>query len=342
MGGRSSPLICQKSTNCIRHFMRNIGYIVYNYIDDFMSIDYPYRIQQSYVTLGNLPRDLGVQEAMDKAVPPTTVLELLGVLFDLIRQILILPQDKLKELKCELKKWQQKQFASKKELQQIAGKLQFASICIRPGRVFTTRLFQEIGQMNDHENRQIKTWIRQDLYWWSVFLDKYNGVSMMWLQEDEEEVISFATDASLTGIAGFKQGQYYKYCVQGTQYASNNIAHLEMLALVVALKLWINELKTQKIYLHCDNMNVIHTVNGGKCRDKIMQKYLREIAYVLAINQSEIKLKYIKSECNIIPDILSRYTDATYRTRFNNLLQQHPDWMEKKVEAQHLNNTYVW
>ena len=130
MGCRSALMACQKTTNCIRHFMANINYVIFNYIDDFMSVDHPNNIHKSYQTLGNLLRDLGVQEALEKAVPPTTVIEFLGILFDLLRQLLILPQDKIRDIHDCLCTWRSKQSATKKEMQQLAGKLQFAAICI--------------------------------------------------------------------------------------------------------------------------------------------------------------------------------------------------------------------
>ena len=40
MGCCSAPYACQHTTNVIRHFMLNMSYVVYNYIDDFMSIDH--------------------------------------------------------------------------------------------------------------------------------------------------------------------------------------------------------------------------------------------------------------------------------------------------------------
>ena len=48
MGCRSAPYACQRTTNAIRHFMLNLEYIVYNYIDDFMSIDEIQKAWQSY------------------------------------------------------------------------------------------------------------------------------------------------------------------------------------------------------------------------------------------------------------------------------------------------------
>ena len=49
MGCRSAPYMCQRTTNVIRHIMANLTYIIFNYVDDFMSIDYYWRACRSYV-----------------------------------------------------------------------------------------------------------------------------------------------------------------------------------------------------------------------------------------------------------------------------------------------------
>ena len=99
MGCCSAPYACQRTTNAIRHFMLNMSYVVYNYIDDFMSIDHFKKAWRSYEAMGRLLNDLGVREAENKSVPPTNIIEMLGVLFDLIRMIILLPESKLVELR---------------------------------------------------------------------------------------------------------------------------------------------------------------------------------------------------------------------------------------------------
>ena len=115
--------------------MANISYVIYNYIDDFMLINQEERAWKSFKTLGRLLKSLGVDEAEEKSVALTHVIEFLGVLFDLLRMLLILPQDKMYQIRELLKQWAGRKMMTKKHLQKLVGKLQFASICIRPGRV---------------------------------------------------------------------------------------------------------------------------------------------------------------------------------------------------------------
>ena len=308
MGGRSSPYMCQRTTNIIRHIMANIEYCIFNYIDDFMSIDKVEKAWSAYKTLGNLLRDLGVQEAIDKAVAPTTIIEFLGIIFDLVRMLLFIAQEKLNDIKKLLAKWRKLQSATKKQVQSIAGKLQFISLCVKPGRVFILRLYAWIGTMQDGLVK-IPNQVRKDLEWWDKYLDSYNGVSMMYAEPIYCTQHSFATDASMVGMGAFNEGKYICEVFPDEILRTHgiNIAHLEMLALYLALKVWMEKIGTSKLYIECDNMAVVRVLQGQSAKDELLQTYLREITYLIATHNCEICINYIDTKSNKIPDMFSRY-----------------------------------
>ena len=99
-----------------------MSYVIFNYVDDFMSIDNITRGWASFNVMGNLLRDLGVHESLEKSVQPTHILEFLGVLFDLLRQLIFLPHDKLAELNELLDRWLKSNSCTEKQLQSLAGK----------------------------------------------------------------------------------------------------------------------------------------------------------------------------------------------------------------------------
>ena len=271
MGGRSCPLMCQKTTNTIRHFMANINYVVYNHVDDFMGLELPHKVWGAFTTLGNLLRDLGVHESQEKSVAPTMIIEFLGITFNLLWQLIILPESKRLEILGELHKWKKKTWANKKQFQQLAGKLQFAALCVQPGRVFIIRLYEEIVKMQDGHAGVVHQDVKQDLNWWEKFLKKFNGVAMMWLNE-KSGVLAFATDASLKGIGGFYKGQYFKTNLQQMKIVGNHtvITHLEMLAVVTATKVWMESIVNTKVIVETDNMVIMEVIN----RKKLMTKFL--------------------------------------------------------------------
>jgi hypothetical protein len=57
----------------------------------------------------------------------------------------------------------------------------------------------------------------------------------------------------------------------------------------------------------CDNMSVCIAVNTGKTRCVFLQKCLREICFIAATNEFEIRAEHLLSSDNRIADHLSRW-----------------------------------
>ena len=149
MGCRTTPYICQWVTNTIWHIMVNLEYFVLNYVDNFfMGIELEQKVWQPYSTLGNLLWDLGVDESHEKAVQPCGIIEFLGTGFDLNMLTLFVTEQKMEELMLELENWINKTSMTRTQLESIAGKLQAVSNCVRPARIFVTRLFHKIPRMD--------------------------------------------------------------------------------------------------------------------------------------------------------------------------------------------------
>ena len=91
------------------------------YLDDFLVIGATREeCQLAYDTL--LLIDLGFTLSEHKLVPPTQRLTFLGVELDTMAGTMTLPADKLAELHTVVLQCQNKQRASKKQLQRLAGK----------------------------------------------------------------------------------------------------------------------------------------------------------------------------------------------------------------------------
>ena len=333
MGCRSAPYICQRTTNVIRHIMLTLSYIIHNYVDDFMSVDFEDRAWKSFHTMANLLHDLGVNEADDKAVQPTEVIEFLGVLYNLAEMYISLPSDKLYDLMAELKRWEKKRTMMKKQLQQVVGKLQFAASCVRAARVFTNRLIDAITVMDETGRYTITQEIRRDLSWWKLFLHEYNGKSIMWMEQRLVMDEVFATDSCLTGAGGFCSGSCFHTTFPEVVYSWQkcvHIAHFELLAILLAVRAWSRLIVGKKMVVGCDNQAVVAVVNTGRSRDQLLQRLLRELVYELAMADSEIYLVYVESKMNVLPDILSRMgTDKIYEQKF--LQMKKPDWQETVI-----------
>ena len=87
---------------------------------------------------------------------------------------------------------------------------------------------------------------------------------------------------------------------------------------MVTVKLWGKFRKGKKIVLYTDNENYCRALNTGISRNPFMQSCLREICFIAAIEEFQIKAnKAISGICNRLPDYLSRYHESSrYRGLF--------------------------
>ena len=87
---------------------------------------------------------------------------------------------KIQHLKTSIAEWSRRKACRKKELLSLIGSLSHACTVIVPGHIFMRWLITTSCRA-----KNLSHWIRldaefrSDLAWWSSFLDKWNGRSMM-------------------------------------------------------------------------------------------------------------------------------------------------------------------
>lgn len=308
MGSRTRPLACQRITNMIRHFLSNMGYNVNNFVDDFMGIKVSDKAWQAYHALKRLLRDLGVSEAEEKAVCRTQIIEFLGILFNLVFMTMEIPDDKVEDLHEVLQRWLTKGLTTRKQLEVLLGKLQFASTCVRSGRIFVARIIDELKGMEREGLYPVSLQLRKDVVWWRKALDDRNRVSMMWLEDLGVEDPGMFTDSCLEGMGAVLKEECIRASIPRAfrDRSDWSISHYEFLALIVAVQVWSEWVKGRRFLAYCDNQAVVAVVNTGKARDAELQKLLRWLCYLLTINDSLIRLKYVETANNVKGDLLSR------------------------------------
>ena len=96
-----------------------------------------------------------------------------------------------------------------------------------------------------------------------------------------------------------------------------HINALELLTIVIALKIWGHKFKGKRLLVNCDNLSSCLVLNKGSTKCSFMQSCLREICFLAAVGEFEIKAKHIEGVNNRLPDLLSRWElDAKYRREF--------------------------
>ena len=146
----------------------------------------------------------------------------------------------------------------------------------------------------------------KDVKWWKQYLPKFNGTAILWLQDSMEVDQFLASDASLVGGGAVMEKQFFhwKFDAEVLQQ-TDNIAQKEILTIVVVVKLWAKQLAGKVVWFSTDNEISKFAINKGRTTDPFILKCLREIAWVAAEHQFLLKMVYISTHCNTLPDALS-------------------------------------
>jgi len=171
---------------------------VVNYLDDFLIIgSTKEECQRGLVTLINLPHYLGVNVSWHKVVSPIQCITFLGIELDSSTMSLRLPKDKLNWLIDLVNTFSHKASASKRQLQSLAGSLNFACQVVHGGHTFLRCVIGCFNKLTHSSHRCcLSTDFRADVSWWKEFLVTFNGRCMML---DFRQPVDIQTDASFHG-----------------------------------------------------------------------------------------------------------------------------------------------
>ena len=121
---------------------------------------------------------LGLPVAPEKVEGPVTAITFLGLEINSATMTLSLPQDKLTALKACLASWVGKCRAAKHQLQVLLSHLNHAAAVVRPGKSFLRSIIEAMKCPRlPSQFTHIDTQWRADIFWWSIFVSAWNGVS---------------------------------------------------------------------------------------------------------------------------------------------------------------------
>ena len=186
--------------------MRQRGYNVINYVDDFVGIGMPSVASASYHCLLDLLRRLGLDVSQKKLCPPSTKAICLGVEIDTVRRTIAIPDKKLQRI-CEMvDEWSTKRFCSIRQLQSLLGHLMYIQKCVRPSRFFVNRILELLRSNYDAKSVTLNHDFRRDIRWFQVFLRHFNGTAF-YDHKPIQEVLEL--DACLVGLGGRCDNKVY-------------------------------------------------------------------------------------------------------------------------------------
>lgn len=320
MGLRSSAHICQRVTNAFAFMMFKFGFCICNYLDDFCGVEKNDVAHFAFMLLREIFVRSGIEEALDKACPPSDIMVFLGVLFNSSTMTMEVTQERLAEIKSLVSSWLGKESVTLKEIQSLLGKLNFVGACVRSSRIFVNRILNWFRECHACSSNKflVTNDVKKDLLWWHKFLSIFQGKSLIDYGEWSLVDSVFSCDSCLTGCGGICGNSFFHSVFPGFILNQNlSITCLEMLTVIVSLKLWCAVLRKKKVVIYCDNQAVCIVINTGKTRSLFLQKCLRELCFITSVNEIQIKAIHLSSDENRIADCLSRWDlDPMYINAF--------------------------
>lgn len=348
-GATQSPAIfCAVTEAAARIFNRlfqqqGIKAFTVVYVDDYIIIaDNHDHLVSAFAAMDAEAALLGLEFNPAKDVgrdAPLAEVEVLGLLINPSKLEIRLPESKrlkyaqtLADFKSQ---FAQAQSAPRKALEQLAGKLVYASRCTKWGMLFLQEVFDCLFPgMPPHPPRVILTnGVWSDLAFWEHALGDgfaaWGGIKQRMLSIREVTPTEFPTqiysDASTSyGMGGVKDDEILSL-PWPEDLKSNHIGTLELEAAYQVLSHWAHDLRGQHVLLWIDNTQALSAINKGASRIPECRAILHKLARLGLQYGFEVRAKYIKSKDNPA-DAPSRGVartttqDWTFRhfARFNN------------------------
>ena len=185
-----------------------------NYLDDFLFIQYMLELCNNLMRwFLHLCEDIRMPIAFDKTKWGSTTVIFLGNLLDGQKLYISLPLDKKDKALCLLNDFTGKKKATIKNLQVLAGYLNFLSCVIFAGRAFTRRIYAKYAstkekKLKQHHHVSLDKEFQFDLNVWRLFLVNHHSRAVCRPMVDLSHSVSatdieFTSDASTVVDLGF-------------------------------------------------------------------------------------------------------------------------------------------
>ena len=129
----------------------------------------------------------------------------------------------------------------------------------------------------------------------------------------------FTTDACLTGCGGLCARSYFHAEFPefiSIQHLDSN--SLELLTTVVALKLWGHLWRGLRLTVRSDNEVAVTALNSGRCRNAFINSCLRQVCFLAATQEFEIRAIHLPGVANSKADVLSHW-NVPFRAKDHSL-----------------------
>ena len=308
-GARPAPTIFHRLSQACKRIMFRMGHTqIVAYQDDFLVMGDTYsQCLESWVALIQLLLRLGFEVNYSKLKPPSRDITYLGIRIQSQSMELSLPPDKLDSINECLHTFKDKSRACKRQLQSLAGKLNYAARVVRGGRTFLRRLLDAINSLRfPHHKCRIRGALLKDIEWWINYMSSFNGKSAC--IQSSVNCKSILTDACLVAGGAFWNGDfvYIDWSADYPKLADAPINYKEAMTAALAVNRWAPNFGNSMVYLYTDNKCTVSIINKCSCRNQTVMSALRDMFWLSAVHNFHVKAIYNPGANHVLPDTISR------------------------------------
>jgi len=272
-------------------------------------------------------------------VGPSRQVSFLGVVIDTSSCTLSLDKSKVNKLHDMLLWVKSKVRASKRQLQSLAGSLNWACQCIRGGRYFLRRILDLVSRLNlgSHKCR-LSAGFHKDVDWWLSALDSFNGV--IYFRSCGSFVMH--TDACTKGAGMFSAGnwRYLNWEKDFPEAKDLHINNKEILAVTSAVECWAPNWINCDVLVCTDSSVTKAVINKGTCRNELVMDNLRKLFWLTVQYNFRLRAVHIPGSINSLADSISRLHEPGQVLQLHSLLknwfhtqQLHINWSNNMSPA---------
>ncbi|MCP4478643.1 MAG: hypothetical protein GY818_11175 [Planctomycetaceae bacterium] len=254
--------------------------VVYHYIDDFFGgrpKSEGWLAWKQFNAVFGWFIKLGIPTQKRKCKTPRTSLVILGFLYDTVKQMVFIPDVKMRVILGELDAVLARSSVTQLTLLSLIGKLRWASVCLYAGPAFVRRMERSAYSVHRLHHFVKVSKFREDLVWWRVQILRGNqGIQFVdILRELDKGDVHVLTDASTgIGMGGWnRSGQWFRF--RWTDHSNRvlfrnpkfpDIYWKEMCAIATSCLIWGHQWKGKSITFWCDNEACVLSMAKRKCR----------------------------------------------------------------------------
>lgn len=304
MGCSESPRIFSKVVRAAIYAARSLGINVFSYIDDTLVTDFTYQLtyERSFQFARLLTRLGFLLHPKKSVLIPTQQIKYLGMIIDSVSMTVALPKEKVDSLYTLIDKLVLVTVSRRKEsIRAVAKVIGFLISCTpatRYGKAHYRALefardgFLSVANRNFDQEFVWPLEILSDLFWWRNLITPIAHSFDSLIYSD-----FVVTDASLTGWAGVFGDQVVHHSWDYND-SENDIALLELKAILLTLQYFFSSSSDRVIHLRTDNTVAKCYVNNMGGRILRFDQMARRIWRFLEERNSFVTAFFVPSEFN--------------------------------------------